>query len=101
MTRVHWTPQASADLDAVHAFISHDSPGYAGVVVARLIVAVDQLQQFPQSGRVVPELADPAIRELVRGAYRIVYRLRSGGAEIVTVHHAARPLPPDLAPSAG
>ena len=96
MTRVHWTPQASDDLDAIHEHIGRDSSGAARLVAARLIVAVDQLETFPQSGRVVPEFGDPALRELLRGAYRIVYRVRAGGAEIITVHHSARPLPVNL-----
>lgn len=101
MSRVHWTPQASEDLDAIHAYISRDSPGYARALVARLIVAVDQLEAFPESGRIVPEVGDPAVRELLRGSYRIVYRVRDGDAEIITVHHAARPLPPDVGSGAG
>ncbi|MEX0692727.1 MAG: type II toxin-antitoxin system RelE/ParE family toxin [Gemmatimonadales bacterium] len=96
MTRVHWTPQASNDLDAIYEFVSRDSPRYAAVLVARLIIAADRLEQFIESGRVVPEVANPTIRELIRGAYRIVYRVREGHAEILTVHHAARPLPRDL-----
>lgn len=95
MTRVHWTPQASDDLHAIHDHVSRDSAGAAKLLVARLIVAVDQLEAFPESGRVVPEFADPALRELLRGSYRIVYRLRGPDAEIITVHHAARPLPSD------
>lgn len=101
MSRVHWTPQASKDLDAIHGYISRDAPGYAQVFVARLIVAVDQLETFVESGRIVPEVGDPTLRELIRSMYRIVYRVRDGHAEIITVHHSARPLPPDIASGAG
>jgi toxin ParE1/3/4 len=101
VSRVHWTPQASGDLDAIHEYVSRDSPGYAAVLAARLIVAVDQLEQFIESGRIVPEVGDPMLRELIRGPYRLVYRIRDGDAQIVTVHHAARPLPPDLGSSTG
>ena len=101
MSRVHWTPQASKDLDAIHAYVSRDAAGYATVFVARLIVAVDQLETFLESGRIVPEVGDPMLRELIRGTYRIVYRVRDDHAEIITVHHSARPLPPDIAARAG
>ena len=43
--------QAQADLAAIRAFISQDSPHYASVVVARLIAAADRLIPFPESER--------------------------------------------------
>jgi plasmid stabilization system protein ParE len=100
VTQIRWTPQASKDLEAIHEYISRDSPVYARAAVARLLAAIDQLEVYPKSGRVVPELANPAIRELIRGAYRLVYRLRDVDPEVLTIHHAARPLPPDLSSSA-
>jgi hypothetical protein len=33
---------------------------------------------------------DPAIREVIQGSYRIVYRLIYGGIHILTVHYSAR-----------
>lgn len=42
------------------------------------------------SGRIVPEVGDAALREIVHGNYRIVYRLTREAVEIVTVHHGAR-----------
>jgi toxin ParE1/3/4 len=42
---------------------------------------------------VVPERDDQAIRELLVGNYRIVYRLRDDTAEILTVFHGARLFP--------
>ena len=45
------------------------------------------------AGRVVPERNDEAIREVIVRPYRIVYRLRPGLAEIVTVFRASRLFP--------
>ncbi|MBX9657643.1 MAG: type II toxin-antitoxin system RelE/ParE family toxin [Nitrospiraceae bacterium] len=45
---------------------------------------------FPQSGRIVPEVNDPAVREVIHGNYRIVYRLIHDQIHILTVHHTAR-----------
>lgn len=59
----------------------------------RVVAAVDRLILFPESGRIVPELADPQIREVVQGSYRIVYRLLGQQAHILTVHHSARLFP--------
>lgn len=54
MSRVHWTPPASGDLNAIQEYVGRDPPGYAPLLVARLIVAVDQLERFAESGRIVP-----------------------------------------------
>ena len=92
-----WTEQAQADLAAIRAFITQDSPHYASVVVARIIAATDRLVPFPESGRAVPDFADPLIREVVHRPYRIVYRL-VGADEIhvLTVHHASQNFPTEL-----
>ena len=50
-------------------------------------------QSFPESGRVVPERSDPAIREIVVSPYRIVYRLRGDIAEVATVFRGSRQFP--------
>ena len=55
----------------------------------RFIAAVDRLTLFRQSGRIVPEVADPLVRELIQGSYRIVYRLIRKEVHVLTVHHAA------------
>ena len=101
MTRIRWTLQASSDLDAIYEYVSRDSPAAASTLVVRLLASIDQLEPYPQSGRAVPEFANPVIRELVRGSYRVVYRLREREVQLLRIHHAARPLPPDLETSAG
>lgn len=90
MTRVVWAPQAIEDVEAIRAYVARDSPHYADLVVERLVAAVTHLENHPRSGRAVPEVDDPSIREVIHGNYRVVYRLRSDVVEIVTVFHGAR-----------
>jgi len=60
-------------------------------MVNSLFDSVDILEQHPLAGRVVPEFYNRVIRELIRGSYRIVYKLVSKtDIDIVTVHHSAR-----------
>ena len=96
MTSVIWSPQSVRDLEAIHAYISDESVRYADLVVGRLVAAVERLQEFPESGRSVPERADAAIRELIVGPYRVVYRLRPGLVEIATVFRGSRMFPDEL-----
>ena len=92
--RIRWTDQAIADLAAIQLFIAQDSPHYSSVVVHRLIRAVDRLNEFPKSGRAVPEFEDQAVREIIERPYRIIYRLvRDDEVHILTIYHGARPLP--------
>ena len=97
MRVVLWTEQARADLAAIRAFISQDSPHYASVIVSRLIAATDRLVPFSESGRAVPEFEDPLVREIVHPPYRIVYRLVGvDELHVLTVHHASQSFPTEL-----
>ena len=90
MTRVIWAPQAIQDVEAIRAHITRDSPHYADLAAQRIVAAVERLTDNPRSGRVVPELGDESIREVIHGNYRIVYRLRHDVVEIATDFHGAR-----------
>lgn len=90
MTRLVWAPQAIEDVEAIRAYVARDSPHYADLVVERIVAAVARLENYPLSGRVVPEVADQSLREVIHASYRIVYRLRPDVVEILTVFHGAR-----------
>lgn len=61
--------------------------------VGRLVEAVARVATFPASGRVVPELGDPAVREVIHGAYRVVYELTGDALTVLTVFRSARQFP--------
>jgi toxin ParE1/3/4 len=94
VAKVLWTRQALEDLEGIGAFIARDSEHYSALVCARLVQAVDRLESFPLSGRVVPEFGQESIREVVWGNYRLVYRVRGTLVEVLTVFHGSRVLPP-------
>ena len=46
---------------------------------------------FPLSGRIVPEVGDETIREILLGNYRVVYRvLLHDTVQVLTIYHGAR-----------
>lgn len=90
MAEVRWTDQAIEDVESIRDFIARDSPRYALLVAERLVGAVERLESFPRSGRIVPEFKDDRLREVIWGSYRIVYRLLDDTIEVLTVYHAAR-----------
>lgn len=77
MAEVRWTVQAARDLESIIDFIAKDSAQYAGLFAADVFQAVERVAKFPQAGRVVPELREPRVREVLIGSYRLVYRLKA------------------------
>lgn len=96
MTRIVWSPQALADVEAIRAYIAEGSQLYADLVVRRIVASVERLVDFPESGRMVPERKRRPIREVVVGPFRVVYRLHGGNVEIATVFRASRLFPRDV-----
>jgi len=88
--RIYWTLQAKQDLLEIREYISRDAPLTAKAFVRRLRNSLDRLKTFSQSGQVVPELGDPNVREVLRGSYRVIYRIGASRVDILTVFHSAR-----------
>jgi plasmid stabilization system protein ParE len=93
--QVIWAPSARLDVKELASYIAESRPIAAARFVQQVFHVVGQLADFPQSGRVVPEFADPNIREIIRRPCRIVYRVKSQEriVEIARVWHAARGTP--------
>lgn len=89
------TPQSQDDLREIVSFIARDSPSHARRFGNLLVDAAISLREQPERGRVMPELGDPAVREIVRGAYRIFYEvLREPDAVyVLRFWHGARGTP--------
>lgn len=93
MISLIWSPQSLRDVESIRAYIAESSPLYADLLVQRIVGAVERLTAFPESGRVVPERNRPDIREVIVRPYRVVYRLRPGVVQIVTVFRSSRLFP--------
>ncbi|HYN22609.1 MAG TPA: type II toxin-antitoxin system RelE/ParE family toxin [Thermoanaerobaculia bacterium] len=93
--RIHWTENAIQDLIAIYDYIFQDSPFYAEKMVDRLTRRSQQIADFPFSGRMVPEYREKNLREVFEGPYRLIYRIKADQADILTVIHGARLLPPE------
>ena len=89
------TPTAIGDLEQIVRYIALDSPERAKNFGYALIDQALSLGPFPEMGRVTPEIDDPAVREIVHGAYRIIYELRREPSAIYVLRfwHAARGTP--------
>lgn len=94
--RVVWTKKSREHLGAIFDYISRDSAQYARRMVDRITSRSKQLAVLPQSGRVVPEFGHSDIREIVEGAYRIIYQVDKPQISVLAVIHSARLLPADV-----
>ena len=90
MGKIIWAPSALKDIDAIAQYIERDSVDQAALFVTRIIEMVDRLQEFPQSGRVIPEINHVHCREIIYGAYRIMYRITEKEVWITGVLHGAK-----------
>jgi plasmid stabilization system protein ParE len=61
VAEVRWTAQALGDLEAITEFIARDSPYYASLLVLGVLAAVQRLERFQESGRIVPEKNEPRV----------------------------------------
>ena len=69
------TPRSQQDLEIIVRRIAKDSPERARAFGNLLIDKALSIGPLPERGRVVPELKDPNVREIIHGAYRIIYEL--------------------------
>lgn len=91
--KTYWTRTAAEHLVAIYEHIAQDAPLYAQRVVDRLTRRSEQIAQFPESGRIVPEYETPDIREVIDRPYRIIYRVKTERVEVLAVVHGAQRLP--------
>ncbi len=77
------------DLNNIANYIALDSEFYAHDFISRIITSIEQLLNFPASGRIVPELDDEKTRELIYHNYRIVYKFVNKDIIIVIISHGS------------
>jgi toxin ParE1/3/4 len=93
--RIIWSPLAIDRVSEIAAYIAQENPAAAEKWVDTVFRKVEDLQDFPESGRVVPETENKAIREMIYGNYRLIYRLEEKRISVLTVRHGKQILPID------
>lgn len=88
--RVIWTEQAFARLAAIEDFVAQRDAGAAERLVARIVARGERLAQFPRAGRRLRDWPEEDLREVLVGAFRVVYRLGDEQLAILTVFEGHR-----------
>ena len=90
MVEIEWSPTAKNDLNVIIDYIAQDSLEYALSFYEEVREKLENLNNFPKMGRVVPELDDINIRELLFRNYRLIYRNFGEKIQIIRVIHGSR-----------
>lgn len=88
--RVVWTPGAQRELGDAVEYIAQGSAEVALGVLDDALTAARSLESLAQRGRVVPEVGDPALREILVHRYRLMYLVLPDSVEVLAFIHAAR-----------
>src|SRR5436309_633936 len=90
--RVDLSLRPKKDLRQISAFIARHNPTRSRTFRRELGLKAYSLGEHPQMGRVVPELSDASVREIIHGAYRIIYKITDDPERISILRfwHGAR-----------
>ena len=90
--KVILTPQSIDDLREAVTVIAQDNPERARTFGYGLIDRALSLGTFPERGRVVPEIGEPAVREIIHRPFRIIYEIFPDQAVVYVLRfwHGAR-----------
>ena len=91
---VIWTKEALERLNEIEEYIAQDSPERAEQFVNYLIERGQSVPENPHIGRMVPEILNPDIREIIAKKYRIVFRIQPNSIAILTVFEGHKLLNP-------
>jgi toxin ParE1/3/4 len=90
-----WSPLALERVTEIALYIAEDRPHAAEQWVEHIFAAVERLESFPLSGRMVPEADRPDLREVLHGDFRIIYRVEEHQLSVLTIRHARQQLEPE------
>ncbi len=83
--KLFWTKEALLRLQEIEEHIARENPVVAIEFVDKLISVAETIIDYPEKGRIVPELSLDNIRELIHKNYRIVYLVKKNSLDILTV----------------
>ncbi len=91
--KVVWADVAENDLIGIIEYIAEDDPTSAKNVLRKIKGRAGSLFDFPEKGRIVPELLDQGIaeyHELVVTPWRIIYKMGKKRVHVLSVLDSRR-----------
>lgn len=88
--KVRFTPTARLMFLEQLAYVKKENPSAALLLRKKCEEGLKRLQDFPESGRLIPEFRDLPFREVIIDPYRFFYRIKEQTVWIVAVWHQAQ-----------
>jgi len=85
--KIKWSPLSAEKLADIVNHISKENPIAARKTAEIIFTSIENLNKFPKSGRVVPELGDPKYREILVENYRVIYSIVVDAINVLTIRH--------------
>lgn len=90
---IRFAESALTDLESIRAwYAEQDVPEVGERLIGEIVASIEALADHPDMGRIVPEFAQPFLRELIRPPFRIVYRREPERVRVVRVWRSERRL---------
>ena len=88
--KVQFTPSARTQFLSALSYICRDKPSAAVNFRNRTEKILRRLEDFPESGRIIPEFPELPYREVIISPYRFFYKIKVDVVWIVAVWHGAQ-----------
>ena len=87
---IRFTPSARAQFLSALAYIRRDKPSAAKSFRKHSETVLRRLEDFPESGRIIPEFPELPFREVIISPYRFFYKIKNDVVWIVAVWYDAQ-----------
>jgi len=91
--RIIWSPLSLERVAEIADYIARDNLTAAERWVDGIFKSVEPLEDLPKLGKIVPEIEKDDFRKIIKGNYRIIYRVEAEQVSILTVRHGKQILP--------
>ena len=88
--KIQFTPTAKKQFLSALSYIRRDKPSAAVNFRNRAETILRRLEDFPESGRIIPEFPDLSYREVIISPYRFFYKIKADSIWVVAVWHSAQ-----------
>lgn len=88
--KIKFTPSARIQFLSALSYIHNDKPSAAANFRNCIEKILRRLEDFPESGRIIPEFIELPYREVIISPYRFFYRIKADVVWIVAVWHGAQ-----------
>ncbi len=91
--KVIWSNTAEHDLERIVEYIAIDSPSNALTVLTKIKKKSEALYNFPERGRIIPELREFNIlqyREIIIDPWRVIYKITDKNVFVMSVFDSRR-----------